>query len=716
MNRKHTFAIGVLAGVCLGAWLAVAAGVPRPASPASDTPAAPAPRVNSEPTAESDPQVAAAPSDVRVAVPSVTLPPTKLTLQGSVFTTDGRPLEGVECVASPVVKWPHPRRDLQEFLSETARVHTLRQKLSRVVHSDSDGHFLFERLADREYQLEFALEGYSIVHRENRASIHGSSSPGSVKPSRYVYVDAIPVGQVRVTLETGSATPPSEATLLVHDGANYFRKHRWTRETPTITCPVGSYTVSAQPASLEFSTGVADVRRGEETHVELTTFARGGIRGTVSGAAEATNLYAYYDGAPPPGEDVESWFERKYWAQVVEGRFEFAQIVPGEYVLAISRGSHGELGPTKRVTVNSGESVDCTLEAPPLRTPLTIRIRDSEGNSRADDISVTTAVGDADSYWGSPVCETTPEGEVRVFLDLRTHQRLNAGEPVTVTVTGQGFGRKARVHSIGETIEIQIEPLATLEIEVTGLPPDFPRDNLRLSIERHGGPKVLHLAKTLDGIESGAYDVRLYYSRGHDNFEVEYYRDSIHVPPGRSTLEVPAPPLYSTRLLRKPPSSRTRIARLSGIDGDEWNGWFDVEPAGYTEDAIEVHWLPAGEYLARTFEASGDQTVRFSIPADREVAWETIQYRSLRVKIDDENGPLSRAGFRDRDLIVGVNGFRFAEQEHFRVLSLHVEVEESVTLTVVREGRELELEVESDVWRRRREGSRVIPTFVDPGV
>jgi S1-C subfamily serine protease len=81
------------------------------------------------------------------------------------------------------------------------------------------------------------------------------------------------------------------------------------------------------------------------------------------------------------------------------------------------------------------------------------------------------------------------------------------------------------------------------------------------------------------------------------------------------------------------------------------------------------------------------------------------------VEIRDPDGAMARAGLRDGDMIVGVDGEEFKDSAHANALLTVASKRDAATLSVIRGGRLVELRVRvADFWGGRDSGGRLVPT------
>jgi hypothetical protein len=76
--------------------------------------------------------------------------------------------------------------------------------------------------------------------------------------------------------------------------------------------------------------------------------------------------------------------------------------------------------------------------------------------------------------------------------------------------------------------------------------------------------------------------------------------------------------------------------------------------------------LRAGEYVLSTW-GSGVQQMYVTVPT-KEIEFAPMKIDALRVVISDTDGDLYKLGFRQDDLIVGIDGEEFTDTPDFRML------------------------------------------------
>lgn len=91
------------------------------------------------------------------------------------------------------------------------------------------------------------------------------------------------------------------------------------------------------------------------------------------------------------------------------------------------------------------------------------------------------------------------------------------------------------------------------------------------------------------------------------------------------------------------------------------------------------------------------------------VAVPVSSMNALRVIVTDANGVLARAGFRDGDVIIGVGGVLFENEQHAMSLLMRLETEGSIECDVQRGAERLTVRLGADAMDPEHAGGRVEP-------
>ena len=116
--------------------------------------------------------------------------------------------------------------------------------------------------------------------------------------------------------------------------------------------------------------------------------------------------------------------------------------------------------------------------------------------------------------------------------------------------------------------------------------------------------------------------------------------------------------------------------------------------------------LLAGDYLPW----NGASAMRLTVAGDSEVRFEEALLDALRVSIRDSSGALARAGLRDGDLIVMIDGKEIESHARASVLLAAAPGAGTTPVVVLRAGARLPLDVDlTNPWDTRTNGGLLHP-------
>jgi hypothetical protein len=196
-----------------------------------------------------------------------------------------------------------------------------------------------------------------------------------------------------------------------------------------------------------------------------------------------------------------------------------------------------------------------------------------------------------------------------------------------------------------------------------------------------------------DPVAPGTREIRLLLTMDdRTSRQVPLLAREVEIGPGENRLTVPMPPLYDLTVLA------TEEVRARQKDGELW--LFPREPE---DGRIVFHGLPGGTWILRGSESEGAMTV--TLPGPAEVEFAPVEANAYEVKIRDPEGALARAGLRDGDLVVGVNGEEFEGGRKMRAKLMLARSEEGPSrLLVLRGGARIEVEIDLNALRDAPDG------------
>ncbi len=650
------------------------------------------------------------------------------TIKGTVKLEDGSPIAGV------VVRgWPQSsdrgtgrRRatgvpedePLEKYVARLAEQHQ-RNNLARVeATSDAQGAFALAGLADHEYRLQAFLSGYEVQRG-------GRENWRAVKPGSEVEFVAKLVTEIPLSVVFADGTSPAEASIEWErrsDGSTSSSSVRWTLENPAIELNPGAYKLRATSGKDgEYASEQREVTLnagGRAETVTLTLRSRPGIRGVVkfSEGEEPENAVVWIarvtPGSAPDWESLRQSGEgQAYVGRHNDFAFAFEDLAAGAYAIGAARGHNAPIAIVEHVQVADAVVVR-DLVMPALDPadyvvvwvygPENELIRDAQisgamrsksGSSSGGGSTVARSDG---SYWFLP--PETPE-------HMRSGREEGDGDLQRfISVHTQRFGTKEVEYQPARGVEVVVRFAVPAEIEV--VIPNYAGSGLEgkvnVGIEkaakdtRRGGQVYGHVQdkvdfegkKRLGPVEPGDYELVMY-------VQTERYgqkpvaRQPVMLAAGMNSVSFPIPPLYTVTVIVPEGTASMRL-QLQPLQRRE--AFRGGSPQAAKDGRATFPLLAPGEYKLRSWGGGTMEEMRIDVQGDMEVRFEPKPVNALQVTLGEEEGYLSRAGFHDGDLIVGIAGKDIENLAQLQAAMLMNA--ERVSVTVRRGGGTVELTIE----------------------
>lgn len=382
----------VVAGVALAFGAGFAAG--RFTSAESDTPTepqrpaprepapAPAPPRASRAAEQAAPLDAAtkrAADEALAATPAAATPQGTGVISGSVRTTDGRPIAGVQVVACPSApaawakeiegkRWDDIPLDVR--VARFVREQRWRETSKRIAESGADGRFSLSGVGDVDYQV-----WASSPDRDIRAA--PGMNTGRVRPGATLEFVASDAAQVAVDVRMPDGTQPATANLRANR-TNTSTGSNWSAAQPRMMLDPGTWRLTATAGDDgRFASKPVDVtvNGGGAAAPAPVVLQLEALRGIVVrlhrpegfGSSAPKFWCVAADGADPTDDDIRAGERDRHEWDLDEPRWDSSDrlvrmgLAPGRYVVAASV-LGGPLG-RKYVQVDEGV-VECDLDVP----------------------------------------------------------------------------------------------------------------------------------------------------------------------------------------------------------------------------------------------------------------------------------------------------------------------------------------------------------------
>ena len=627
----------------------------------------------------------------------------------------------------------------EETVREAALRHKETQGSLREATTDAAGAYRFDKLADRDWSLRAYLAGYRLTP---------DVSASRVKVGTEVDFSAEPVVEVPVQVVELDGAAASSAVLSADRKGQDGRgaRYAWSPEEAFVRLVPGKYELTAYSSE---SRSTSDAERNSEAQ-EITIEAgatpaalrfelrgRLGIRGTVKlakGDLKSDYLMLRCMPLGPQQEvDLEALAnaDRQEWAQP-GSEYTIADLEPGRYVVGAARSWSSPIAVHQVVEVTTG-MVRCDLELPPvdLSRVLRIVVLDASGET-LDDVRFSLSVkrkGGSHSSGENPMRDDDgayllafESEEASAYFD-----DADTSATFKLTLNHEEHGRREVELVRGQTeLSVTFSVPGTLEVTVAGYVGSGYEGRLQVSAAKKGNDTRMHFfgfggedglspegVQELTGLEPGLHTVTLN-ARAKGSSSRSYSTttiDSVEVEilPGANAVQLRIPVLYSLRVHWADGKEGANMAmRLE--DGEDNFGFGSNSASLDAQGYAEFSELRAGNYLLSSWGGSVQQ-MRVTIPC-KDVEFTPMKIDAMRVKITDETGDLFRLGFRDGDLVIGVDGEEFEESPDYQLLrTLQSSKSAQATFLIERNGTRLEITAKgADVGNWSDMGGKLVPT------
>ncbi|MHC4598351.1 MAG: PDZ domain-containing protein [Planctomycetota bacterium] len=682
-------------------------------------------------------------ADTLASVPHSEIRAGKGKISGKVLREDGRPLAGVRVSATPVSsrrkrlalhmegEGPPEDRDLETEVLEMIALDRRRNAAIGTATTDGEGKYALSGLGEGEHELEAVLDGFEIERK-------GFFTEAQARPGETVDFVARPLIEVKIDVFLPGDRPPLEARIHISTRMRPNRTESWRPDAPTLRFTPGKYTLRGLAGTRdEYSSKEKTVTLEASDPAPPLAFhleGRRGIRGRVRvpEGFPIRSLYVYsLRQSPDSPADPDRLLEegRPSMASRNQGyRYSFPDLKPGTYLVG-ARWTDCRIAAYDIIEVADGfSSLDLDLSPPEPREFVVLKVFGPKGEVLRDVRIETGFKANRYSSSGGGTVTLRPDGS---FLII--HRGLGSGRMIDtvgkrfhVTVESNEYGKKEVKYSPRESTEIVVafEEPARLEVTVAGYAGSGMEGKLGLCLDPRGQEterrswsfeRNNEIQKAIDDeghrsfgpLEPGAHDVSLHILKGRYS-SLPVSRLPVTLRPGENRISIDIPTLYSLTVTveKTKPAAHVYLEPWK----EERDSWSVGEKVGEDGRAV-FHQLPEGEYRIAVWQKVRLGEMKVKVPAQSLVRFDPKAKTALQVRIDDPEGYLARVGFQTDDLVIAVEGEEFKSDWHIEALLFGALSKERVTLTVLREGAKLEIEVDPKMIMKDEElGGDLTPT------
>ncbi len=689
---------GGIVGYVVGRETGARAPLPAAPLPRSEAARSPAPPSPEKPGGLSSLEA------VLDALPTPRVEPGEGRISGHVRLEDGTPVPGVLVRAEQVPAYTPPvtmgTPPPEQSLAESVRALVRRRRLALATRTETrtgpDGAFVLQGLAHARYALRAFRHGYRIYSRRTSYAWPGGKVDFSARR----------IAGVRVRVLRPDGSEAKEVRVEYRRPGSGRARSGVTGTVGYLELEPGSWLLAAvaEGGAWKSPEVRVEVTAGEVAGpVELRLEARPGIEGRVVPPEGETLrfvevlLLPIAPGTVPDPDRLRRDGKRASLWTRSSNHFLFPDLPPGTYFLAAM--VSGGVLVSEEVTVENGLAArDLVIPPADPENSVIVHVYGPDGKPVTDaDVSTGYRSRTSRSSATGTISRLT-DGSYRVPHHPVDEDMLGPDGTWYVRVASPAYGTLEREYEKGKDREITIrfEEPARLAVRLVGYPgselqghlgffldPRKKKGSFRAAIPGRPG-RGISPEGTLDlgPVPPGAYE--LVVSILLDSFRsIPAARIPVTLRAGDNDLAVPLPAVYTLTVRTGEEVSRLTLRATS--PEEPHNLWLTKKPAN---GRIVFPRLPAGEY-ALSDERGRQMSIR--IPDQVDVVYTPREMNAMRVIVTDPAGFLARAGFRNGDVIVGVDGKRFANRREMQMRLQLAMTQEKARFLVVRGGRETEI-------------------------
>lgn len=587
-------------------------------------------------------------------------------IKGRVATVSGDPVEGVKV---------RVRRDVVRPSGGSTEEASLRERVTRFVAgiktreantkkcwTDADGYYELTGLGDGFFHVQATKEGMEL---------RAQSDYSRVRAGVTIDFTATLLGSIRMRVLLPDGSEPGRAQIRLRSDTS-GSVWSWYPEKPVWAVQPGTYEVSARHGmedEYQSEPVTVNVRVDQETEtLTLQLNRRPGIEGIVRVSAdlsiESLAVCAIrFDGARPSDRELVSSNHRTHsLGGGHEKPFRLLDLPPGQYLIGAA--ASGVVVATEVLTLaDEVAHVELAVTADAVsKSFLRVWAKGPDGSLiKASAFSTRYQAGGSSSSRGGVTAFHCKDGS---YLVPHHDTSRRQGGTHSITVHTALYGEQTQSYIMAETqsLTFQFQEAASILVTVHGhRASGLGRGvKVRLTRKKEPGKEQASISSNREFVNSneqavfeqvqpGEYFVDLVMMRSH--YFVSFKLDEVStVVAGRPVeLSLTVPALHELTVTTGRTDLSGERCQLSASGGES------VEASMNGEGKASFKNIPAGSYALSCYAAmQGAMNVK--IPADSVVQLKASSMSALLVVVSDPNGPMSRTGFLNGDIIIGVDG------------------------------------------------------------
>jgi hypothetical protein len=633
-------------------------------------------------------------------------------ITGCVTLADGCPLAGVLVRATPRPPGERARKGRQPTdldLEMAVRRYKARMRFERESRrettTDEAGRFTLTGIADATYYVAAFLEGHDV---RARGEGHESAGPDDV----VVFIaTAITYLDLAVLLPDGALAERAKITCARARSAFDIvptTTVSWTCRDPVLQLEPGAWRLTAaggRDGELRSDETKVVIEAGVAPEaVTLRLEARPGLCGRLVFPPGHPDLEARVHalrvapGAEVPDRRVLEEGEDRWLGSNINAAYSYVDLEPGTWIVVVSMGKNRVVG--RAVLEVTDGMVVRDFEVPPPEPGdfLILRVEAPDGTLLRD-VSIDTGyVCRRYSSAGGGEATLLPDGTYRVQHHAVESERLEEGGTYVVEVQSREYGTVSAKYDADETrtLTVRLEDPATLEVRLTGYVGSPHEGSIWLGLSRAQGGGIRENLATPDAEgryefgprPPGEYVLRVGVKEGPRALWVK--KVPLKLAAGANVVTVAVPPLHELTVIVDGLGEAAQIGLC--LEGGDVNLWIPGKTP--TDGRVRFERLPAGRYVVSSEGVREPGQMVVALRGSTTVRFEAQTMNALYVHIRNLDGHLARAGLREGDLVIAINGEEIVNRDQGRLLLATAQAEGTATFTIVRGRARLEVSMD----------------------
>ncbi|MSP15066.1 MAG: hypothetical protein EXR73_00395 [Myxococcales bacterium] len=599
--------------------------------------------------------------------------------------------------------------------------------------TDGDGRYELAELPAGRWSLEPWSEGFAI-------EVPGGGST-EVEPDATLDFVATPVERVSITVLLPNGDPPARAAIQLRSGQSGGAGLTllWTDATREIAVKPGGYEARATLGDPEQGPAWSEVLASDWTTIEveegviparlrLTLKGAPGLRGRIVFPTGAKRGNVMVRIAPAPANTppdlvalTNDHSAPTSWAS--QGTYLFRDLAPGCYVVGVARNWGERIVAHAVVDVKDAMVVqDLAIPAADPSTSLVVKVLDADG-ALVEECDFHLEVGNAEGRSTGTTASAERKANGNWWVSLAVVNDVDLATPwpdgttVKLTVSTSRFGSKSVDIAPGtRALQVRFGAPAKLLATIEGYAGSGYEGRLQLTLDPVGSDDGAFAPRSLNGrqgvaadgtqtfgpIEAGAWRLKLQLQQKQAWQRRTLATVEVALVPGDNRAAI-AIPTISDLVVSAPGRSGT-IQLQNVVTKETEHESLDAE------GSVTFAGLPAGDYTLQTF-GGVFELMRVRVPCAGVLRFEPMTVNAALVTITDRAGTLEAIGFRDGDLIVGIDGNEFESSMQMQIILMQSIAKAKVTFTLLRGNQRVELDVNpKDLMNPQKQGGSIEPT------